>query len=197
MKNLKNQIFLILFLSSFITTINAQEKIGDNLSFMKGQRNIKFEFVYDGLTIDDLTEKAFFESGSKDSKAMHPDVWQREKSGRMPENFLKQFNVVLKKNSFQGDTLDKKQKYVCVVRLISIKTGKKNIVSPTLWVSYTFYENANREKPLAFLKYHVPYAKGGQRQDGSHMEMGDWSDAYAAYWKAGDKIAGDIKKKIK
>lgn len=221
MKNFKNKFFLILFLSSFIATINAQdEKTGDDLSFLKGQKNIKVEFVYDSLTVDGELEETYVskqvEKMNKKNAGTGDEFladWKNKKANAGPANFIDGVEEYLVKLHFDvvGNPSIKngrepipanpkgpavKPKYTCVVELISIKSGSKNLITPTMWISCSFYDSSNLTKKLAELKFHLDYNHGG-KQGSEYVSTGTWFDISEAYEKAGIRTAKEIKKVLK
>lgn len=210
MKNFKTSLLIMLFLSAFINPIKAQEEeAGTDLSFLMGQKNIKLEFSYEGLTIDDQPEAAFLNEAVAKMNEKNPGsgdelsaYWKTQKKTEMPRMFTAGLNNNLSSYHFRADTLEAKpkQKYVCVIRLISINPGRKMLTSPTLWVSCTFYEEGNRNKPLASFKYHLDYAKGGNEKTGhgrsTYMGTGSWDECAMPYFTAGKRLAGKVKKMV-
>ncbi|MBL0328528.1 MAG: hypothetical protein IPP64_03700 [Bacteroidetes bacterium] len=197
MKHIK-AIFLFLLFPLF--SVKAQEpKINKNLSFLEGQKTIKLEFTYENLTISGDKEEDFL----KENYLNQPGFltyWENEKSKNIPDWFMLSFNNYFEKLDFTGQLYSDESKYVCVIHLLSIKKGIKNLITPTFWVSYTFYEEGKRDIPLAYFKEHVAYAKGGTiitKTEIKSMATGDWDEAYSGYYKEGKKIAKLVKKGAK
>ena len=203
MKIIKNVFCLLFLLMAFISSANGQD-VGTDLFFLKGETKVKFEFNYDGLTISGEPEKPFVEKDvdkmnkkkTGDGNMFYYD-WEKEKSTDAPESFISRAQKYLLKYHFDADNVFKDEpKYICVVKLISIKKGIRNLITPTLWVSYTFYLNNNRDKPLAILKYHIAYGHGSSHTDlqdhVSGTSTSSWDNIYMAYEKAGAYIAKKI-----
>lgn len=94
-----------------------------------------------------------------------------------------------------------KTKYVCIVNLVSVKTGVGKVVTPTLWISYTFYESEKRDKILAQFKSHHDYGRDQTRTNSrGNVTMsveGSWTKMNDAYFEGGKFLAKQVKKAVK
>lgn len=207
MHTLRFNLLFTLF-AFFIINLRAQKPIDNkNLSFLMGQNNIAVEFVYDKLTINEIPEAVFLKEQVEKMNKRHEgegdaflNYWENEKLNHIPKSFLATFNRYLNRFNFKAE-LESDAKYICVIHLMSIKTGIKTLTFPTLWLSYSFYEKNNRDKLLAFFMSHIAYAKGGSSTNlqgiTTYTNSGTWDLAYAAYDKDGIALAKKIKKQAK
>jgi hypothetical protein len=191
MISMQNKLLLIALLFLGIPFLNAQkEETSKDLSFLRGQRNLKLEFSFEGATIngdsaevniqkrvENANEK---EAGSGDKFLSE---WKEQKATDAPMSLASYFRNNLAKSNFVGVmdfdlpiygtpeeiAIEKAKskphpRYVCVVSLVEIKTG--SLFAPTiLWLKYTFYENDDRDHVLATFKYHFDYAKDQTHTD--------------------------------
>ena len=131
---MKKTLLSFLITISFCLSMQAQALLWDSLSdrrltFLKGEKHMNVEYVYDGVLINGKQEADFLESqkdnlNEKDAKKGESFVthWQTSKTAKYPKNFEHAFRSMARKNMriAQGT----KEKYTLVVKLVKVKTGE-------------------------------------------------------------------------
>jgi hypothetical protein len=224
----KKCILLFFLITTFTFQIRAQDqKENKDLSFLKGQKNIKLEFSFNNIIINDDSEQVFLDKeAAKIDKKDHgtsADMlieWDAQKNDKAPRMFAAGFHNIFSDAGidFDGVTdlpfeppyydltakppvVKTQPKYVCVITVLSIKTGVGKVVTPTLWIQYTFYEINKRDVVLAQFKSHLDYGRDqtiyDNRGNVKHATQGSWTGINDPYFEAGKIVAKQVRKAIK
>lgn len=198
-----------------------------DLSFLQGQKVLKLEFDFSKFTVNDEPGDQYLKNAvakleekeqgrgeklqknwdyqiSDDGAPMALCAWfhnnlENEHFDCVMDFPLWKYGVdpVEQKKKFKPT----KAKYVCVVTLVSIKTGLGKVITPTLWLNYTFYENDKRDVVLAKFKSHFDYGRDktsvNSKGEITAIYDGSWTDINDAYYKGGKSLAKKVKKYIK
>ena len=181
----KTVLGIFLFGLSIVNPLKAKDN--EDLSFLKGQKNLKFEFIYDGFTINDEPEDDYLKKEVNEKEIL--DKWKEERESQQ-KLFVEKFNEQLDGFGFKGLINSDEAKYVCVIRLVSIKTGKNNFTKPQIWIEYTFYERTKRDKIFAQYTNHQAYGQENARKGGP----GPWYETYHIIRAEGWILANHIRK---
>ncbi len=174
-----------------------------DLSFLKGQKNLKVQYDYTGLEVGDYNNEADYkkkkikemndkESGKGDAWA---ESWERDKTVRYPEKFEELLNKIAAESGFKFSQNESGSTYTLIVKTRFIEPGfNVGVMKKPAAVSfeYTFVETANPSNVKAVMTQKlVP----GSQAMGFDYDTG--TRIAEAYAKAGKMLAAFIGKQLK
>lgn len=198
MKAIKTRLlFVVILFSSFTGFAQEVDITKGDLSFLKGETSINFEFTYEKMAVGDFSKEADYIKKRKDElNAKEPGSgdkwvieWEEQKKSYFGDKFMLGFT---KQNKL---TYNKDAKYTLVFNTKALEPGyqvgisKKNAgVDGTI----TIIETGKPEKKLAVLYVErAPETKWRGAAFDAKSRIGD------AYYMDGQKVGKFIEKNIK
>ncbi|MEI7661267.1 MAG: hypothetical protein WCK34_03675 [Bacteroidota bacterium] len=182
---MKNKFFSLTFILTifFVMTLSAQEskskdvEVPDNvvfgdLKFLKSEKIINTEFVYDSMGVGKMTENEYImqkvtelnnsQSGKGDKWLVD---WNDRKKFNYPVAFMESFNKKLMKSGLVAEKNASAAKYTMVVKTLYFEAGFYLLgldiaEASKVILEILFFESNNRSLPIATI-FLVPASGGG------------------------------------
>lgn len=104
--------------------------VSGDLNFLKGVKELKIEYVYDGMMIGSKTEEEYTDSKVKEKNKKEPGSgdtwltsWNRDKEARFQPKFEELFNEKMEKKGIKADTKADDAKYTMIVKTTRLEPG--------------------------------------------------------------------------
>lgn len=163
MKNFKTLLLSVFFLTASLIVLGQKTKLENGkLDFLKGQKTLMLEYVYDGMIVGrDLTEEQYTsERVEKYNKKERNrgDNWLRRWKGDRADKYEPKFEQLLNKYlKEQGVAIYKDEpdsKYTLILKTTYTEPGFQNPmmkVPASINVEIIFVETANHDKVMAMI----------------------------------------------
>jgi hypothetical protein len=193
----------IVFLVGFIAmNTNAQKikLVGGDIGFLKGQKELGVEFIYEDIKVGKMTEDAYIEKKVAEAEEREPgtgegwpDLWFGDRSNHYEPKFIELFNDVMDDKGVSLIKDIEETNYTMVVETIFIEPGFNVGVarkSALINLIVEFVETDNPENVMA--TFTIDKSPGGLPFGGDYDSGVRVGEAYA---KAGKYFAKYFLKK--
>jgi hypothetical protein len=203
MKNLGTQslIALAVFLFAGSSLAQKMDLKSGSLGFLKGEKTLNVEYVYEGLTVGKITEQAYIDAkvaefNSKEAGKGEKwlQAWKSDRTGRYQPKFEELLNKQFteRKVDFKAGKFPE-AKYIMVLKTINLEPGWNAFVSRApaqVSTEAEFFDTKDRSKSLA----HITIQKAPGR-DAMGYDFDPGYRLQEGYAKTGKELGQFIYKK--
>jgi hypothetical protein len=161
MKTKFSALILLLSITSF-KTLSAQPLLSGNLLFLKHEKVINIEFVYDSMGVGSKTEAEYILEKVNEQNESLPGKgdkwlveWNDNKAFNYPNAFIVNFNKKMKKSGIVAEKHSSAAKYTMVVKTHHFESGFSGIglitMASEVNLEILFYESNIRSQEVAKL----------------------------------------------
>lgn len=162
MKNFMPKWWLTGLLAMFAASLSAQNmKLQSGaLGFLKGEKNLNVEYVYEGLMVGKLTEQAYIDKRIEEANKKEAGAgdkwlvsWKADRAKRYQPKFEELLNKQLEKSGLKAGA-NSEARFTMVLKTTNLEPGWNAAVMrvpASVNTEAAFYDTKDRSKPLAMI----------------------------------------------
>jgi hypothetical protein len=140
-------------------SVHSQDLVSGDLGFLKGQKALQIEYLYDGMTVGKMSEVDYVNKKVSEYNAKEPGkgdkwltAWKGDREAKFQPKFEELFARYTADKGVKSGESVKDAQYVMVVKTTFTEPGFNIGImhqDANINIEVTFYEIANRDKELA------------------------------------------------